>query len=117
MSAPSDKNVQRVEQLVDQALRKEPAFKLSVGFADRVLMQLEARRAQADARDWIWLGLGLLGFVIAAVVGIILSGFSPSLGALTFLSNHGSLLVFGIVFIVILQWIDRRFVRKNAAAV
>lgn len=112
-----DNNPSRSERLIDKALQREPVFRVSSGFADQVLMQLEARRKQADNREWWWLGLGLGGFVIAAIVGIVLSGFKPNLGVLTFLSTHGPLVIFGVAFVIALQWVDRRFVRRDTSAV
>ncbi len=117
MSTPQDKNSPRSESIISKALQREPEFVVSPDFADRVLMQLETRRQRTDARDWMWLGLGLGGFVIAATVGIVMSGFKPSLGVLTFLSTNGPLVIFGASFVIALQWVDRKFVRKNTSAV
>ncbi|HQQ97243.1 MAG TPA: hypothetical protein PLX35_08265 [Cyclobacteriaceae bacterium] len=110
-------NPNRSERLIDKALQREPDFMVSSGFADQVLMRLEAKHAQANNLEWWWLGLGLAGFVIAAVVGIVLSGFKPSLGVLTFLSTHGPLVIFGLAFVIALQWVDRRFIRRGASPV
>jgi len=117
MNTPQNDNSIHSEKMIDRALQREPDFMVSPGFADRVLMQLEARRERADAREWIWLGLGLGGFVIAAIVGIVMSGFKPSLGVLTFISTHGPLVIFGVAFVLALQWVDRKFVRRNTSAV
>lgn len=100
---------------VFSALQREPDFVLSASFSHRIVSQLARKRS---SRDMFWLYMGLGGFVIALIVAIALTGFNPSmsfftLGAFTFLSSYKGLIIFGIVFILLLQWIDRKFVQKT----
>jgi hypothetical protein len=100
---------------VFQALNRETGFTLPAAFADRVISRLTEKRS---SRDIFWLFMGLGSLFLTLIVAILLSGFRPdfsflSVGAFTFLSSYKGLVVFGILFILLLQWIDRKFVRKS----
>jgi len=100
---------------VFHALRREPEFVLPPSFADRIVGRLDEKHS---SRDLVWLYMGLGSFVITLLVAIVLSGFNPdfsflTLSSFTFLSSYKGLVIFGIAFILALQWIDRKFVRKT----
>ncbi len=102
-------------RMVFHALSREPGFALPATFADRVMSRLTEKRS---SRDIFWLFMGLGSLFLTLIVAILLSGFKPdfsflSVGAFTFLSSYKGLVVFGILFILLLQWIDRKFVRKS----
>ncbi len=67
---------------------------------------------QSAIHEFIWLYAGLIAFVVAAGITIFLTGFKINLGVLKFISSYPGLIVFGALFILALQWIDRRFVKK-----
>lgn len=94
---------------VFQALRNEPEFKLPSTFADRVVATV---RAKYSSRDMVWLISGVTLFIIALVVAVIVTGFSVTLGAFAFLAGYKGLVVFGLAFVLGLQWIDRKWIRK-----
>lgn len=96
-------------QAVFRALRTEPAFSLRADFADRVVARLQT---SGSNRDMAWLAIGV--FLISATLGItvLLTGFTLTFGAFTFLSGYPGLVAFGALFILALQWVDRRWIRK-----
>jgi uncharacterized membrane-anchored protein len=99
---------------VFNALQKEPNFSLPTNFADKLVAQIEALEKSKDtSRDNWWLGLGLFSFFIAFIIAAIFSGFKPSAGAFGFFSGHSGLVVFGVAFIVLLNWLDKKVVRKS----
>lgn len=94
---------------VFDALRKEPTYALPPGFARGVverLLQLRARKEQK--RDNLWLFLGVFFITIAMVVAIAVTDFNPNLGAFTFLNSYGGLLLFGVAFVLFLNWVEKR---------
>jgi hypothetical protein len=101
----------RLYQVVFKALHTESDFVLPAHFADRVLAAVKARHS---SHDMAWFIGGIFLFIIALVVAVILTGFSFSLGVFTFLSGYPGLVIFGAAFIMALQWIDRRWIRKPA---
>jgi hypothetical protein len=102
----------RAYQKVFDGLRQEPDFELPLYFEDRILQQIEAQEKRAERRGAYWLIAGVFLLVIAAVIGAALVGFKPSFGAFAFLSRYTGLFIFGIVFIMALQWIDRKIVQR-----
>jgi hypothetical protein len=101
----------RSYQSVFKALRTETDYVLPADFADRVIATVKARYS---SRDMGWLIGGVFLFIVALVVAVILTGFSFTLGMFTFLSGYPGLVVFGAAFILGLQWIDRKWIRKPA---
>ena len=98
---------------VFDVLKQEPDFQLPANFADRIMARLEARRE--SSKDFVWLGIGIFSFVIAGVVAVVLTGFSLNFGAFKFITGYPGLIVFGIAFVLALQWVDKKVVRKNMA--
>ncbi len=107
------------EGLDDQAyrrvfavLKREPSYQLPPDFAAKVIRSMQLAPQQYTTLEFIWLYTGLIAFVIAAGITIFLTGFEINLGVLKFLSSYPGLIVFGALFILALQWIDKRFVKK-----
>lgn len=96
------------------ALKKEPSFVLPASFSDAIVKRIEMEKPQTST-DNLWLGLGISGFVIAAIITIILTGFNPGAGAFKFLSGYAGLFAFGIVFILLLNFFDKKFIRPLAS--
>lgn len=102
----------RAYQKVFDALQQEPEFELPLYFEDRVLQKIEANEKRAERKETYWLVAGVSLLVIAAIVGAALVGFKPSFGAFAFLSRYTGLFIFGMVFIIALQWLDRKIVQR-----
>lgn len=96
-------------QLVFNALKKEPAFHVSLPFADRIIAKIEKREEQ---RDFRWLALGISLSLIALIVTLALTK-AWTVGVFSFISGYPGLIVFGVAFIVLLQWVDKRVLRKH----
>ena len=99
---------------VDRALKREPEFQLSPDFADRVIARMEVKPETSG--DMVWLGVGIFAFIIAAIVAVASTDFKLNFGVLKFISGYPGLVVFGIIFILVLQWIDRKVIQKRLAA-
>ncbi len=99
---------------VFDALNKEPDVKLSPLFSDKIINQiLEAKSRHAYRLDLIWLSLGLAIFIATSIVIVIITGFKFDSGAFTFLSNYGSLLLFGFGFVLFLLWVEKQILPRN----
>lgn len=99
---------------VFSALMKEPSFVLPTNFSGDVIKRMAIARPEAS-KDNLLLGLGIFGFVLAAIITIVLTGFNPSAGAFKFLSGYSGLFIFGIMFVLILQYFDKKFIRPLAS--
>lgn len=100
----------RAYQRVFDALKKEPDFHVSLPFADRVLAVIEKKEEQ---RDYWWMAAGIFLTVIALIVSLALTSAHWTAGAFTFLSGYPGLVVFGISFILLLQWVDKKVIKKQ----
>ena len=106
----SESDEARAYQRVFDALKKEPDFHVSLPFADRVLAVIEKKEEQ---RDYWWMAAGIFLTVIALIVSLVLTSAHWTAGAFTFLSGYPGLVVFGIAFILLLQWVDKKVIRKQ----
>ncbi len=99
---------------VFNALKKMPSDQPVHGLADRVVLRLEKRSVSTrSSLEWalsIFGGLLLLAGLGATVV---LTNFKLNFGFLSAMRDYTGLVVFGIVFIVVLNVIDRQLVRKR----
>jgi len=106
----------QVYQKVFDALKREPEFTLPVDFADRLVTLVEEKeRVREISRDNFWLGLGLFSMVITLIVAFALTEFKLSVGIFQFFSGYPGLVSFGTAFILLLNWIDKKIIRKIEA--
>jgi hypothetical protein len=108
--------MKELDQHIKSALEKEVNFRLPQNFSDRII-QLIAQRARQERR-WELTGIvsAAVLFVVALIVTLYLTEFKFGFGTLTFLNNHIGLFAFGIIFIVALQFIDKKLVRRHQAS-
>jgi hypothetical protein len=99
----------RFYQQVFKALKQEPVFHVSLPFADRILSKLEKRDEQ---RDFRWLAFGIFLSVVALVIVLALTN-AWTIGVFSFVSGYPGLVIFGVMFIVFLNWVDRKVIRKK----
>ncbi|HEV8513874.1 MAG TPA: hypothetical protein VGQ59_11385 [Cyclobacteriaceae bacterium] len=103
-------------QKVFDALKREPEYVLPVYFADRLITLIESKeQARGISRDNFWLGLGLFSFIITLIVALAVTDFKLSFGAFRFFAGYPGLVCFGIAFILLLNWIDKKIIRKAEA--
>jgi hypothetical protein len=100
----------RAYQRVFDALKKEPDFHVSLPFADRIIAIINKRE---EKRDYWWIAIGIFLAVIAMIVSLVLTSAHWSTGVFTFLSGYPGLVAFGITFILILQWVDKKVIKKK----
>lgn len=92
------------------ALKQEPAFHVSLPFADRIMAKIEKREEQ---RDFRWLAFGIFLSVIVLIVVLVITN-AWTVGVFSFISGYPGLIVFGIAFVLLLQWVDKKLVRRDA---
>ncbi len=97
-------------QRVFNSVKKEPDFHVSLPFADRIVALIEKKE---ERKDFGWIAAGIFLTVIALIVALAMTKVNWSTGAFTFISEYYGLFLFGIVFILLLQWIDKKLVRKQ----
>jgi hypothetical protein len=94
-------------------LRKKPVEYLSAGFADRVIVRIQEKQRISTSRDFVWLAIGVFLLIISVIVATVLSGFHPSLGLLKGMSGYAGVFAFGVIFILLLNRIDKKFLSKS----
>ena len=68
---------------VFDVLKQEPDFHLPDNFADRVIQKIETKKESSS--DFIWFGIGIFMFAVAAIVAIVLTDFKFNFGAFKFI--------------------------------
>ncbi len=108
----SDNRDSRTYVKIFEALRREPEFRVSINLAETILRQVDFS-SRRSSRDLVWLYTGLVACFVAMIVAVLLTDFKINFGALRFISGYPGLFVFGILFVLALQWVDRKIVRKE----
>ncbi|HRI77903.1 MAG TPA: hypothetical protein PLR06_00075 [Cyclobacteriaceae bacterium] len=101
-------------QRIFDVLKKEPDFQLPADFADSVIAKWQPAQITSSSREIFWIFIGVAAFTIVLGIAVVLTEFTLNFGALKFLSDHSGLMIFGIVFVLTLQWIDKRFVKRTS---
>lgn len=110
---PGDDLTARSYRQVFSALSKEPEVIVPMSFADRVMRKVIEKRKQSDSKDFIWFGVGIFLLLICFVVAIAMTGATFNLGFLRDMSGYAGLFVFGVAMIIVINWADRRFIRRT----
>jgi hypothetical protein len=100
----------RAYQRVFDALKKEPDFHVSLPFADRIIALIEKKE---EKRDYWWMAAGIFLIVVTLVVTLVLTRIHWTTGVFTFVSGYPGLVVFGVAFILMLQWVDKKVIKKQ----
>ncbi len=97
-------------QHVFKSLKREPTFHVSISFADRVVSMLDKKE---ERRDYWWMAAGIFLSVIALIVTFVIVKAELTTGVFTFLSGYQGLIIFGVAFILLLHWIDKKIIKKQ----
>jgi hypothetical protein len=101
---------------VFKALEKAPESGLSKNFADKIVAKVIAKRKKSESRDFFWFGVGIFCLVITFIIVFAIAAPKLHLGFLRDMSGYSGLLVFGVVFLLALNWLDKKMVgQKNSA--
>lgn len=98
-------------QAVFRALKKDPGYELRPDFAERVVSRVVSAQREKSSNDYLWFGAGILFFIIAFIATVLYTGFRFDLGFLKVMSDYKGLAVFGIAFMVLLNWLDKKLVK------
>ena len=99
----------RAYQKVFDALKKEPYY-LPSHFADRVMLRIDAQGSLS--KDYFWFGLGLVTLIARACVAALLANFKLDFGTFKFNSGYPGLFLFGVTFIALIHYVDKRFLSR-----
>jgi hypothetical protein len=97
-------------QRIFDVLKKEPDFHVSLPFADRIIAIIDKKEEQ---RDYWWMAAGILLTLIALIVCIVIIRPHWTAGVFTFISGYAGLVIFGIAFILLLHWVDKKVIKKQ----
>lgn len=100
----------RVYRKVFDVLRKEPGYLLPGSFADRAVRRIVAAHS---SKDIYWFYAGLFSLGVAGLVATILVHARFGVGVFKFISGYPGLVIFGLAFVLFLQWLDRKYIRKS----
>ena len=99
-------------KVVFSALKKEPHIKLSADFANKI--SLLASPEKSFNWEKFLLISGGIGFLAAFIYAMVSVNVTFSFGAFSFLSSYQGLLVFGVIFILVLNWLDKKLMHTRA---
>jgi hypothetical protein len=100
----------RAYQRIFDALKKEPEFHVSLPFADRIVAIIEKKE---EKQDYFWMAAGIFLIVVTLMVSLALAEIHWTAGVFTFLSGNSGLILFGVAFILLLHWVDKKIIKKR----
>jgi len=99
-------------KVVFNAIKKEPHLKLSSDFASKVAFRVTPEKS-FNWDKFLVVGGGI-GFLLALIYAIASVEATFSFGAFTFLSSYQGLLVFGVIFVLGLNWLDKKLTHSHS---
>lgn len=94
-----------------RALQKEPEYELPADFAHKVMARAGTRQASRLSNDYLWFAAGILFLAGSFAVTLKFVDFHLDLGFLVIMADYKGLAIFGIIFILCLNWLDKKLVR------
>lgn len=98
---------------VFQAIEKDPGYALPSRFAESVVAKVIAKQKREQSRDYFWFFSGLFVLLIAAVVTIVVTEYRFDFGFLRSMADYKGLAAFGVIFVIFLNWLDKRLIREK----
>lgn len=95
-------------QQVFKGLEQAPNYTLPASFATSVIQKLQVRQQQSLRWEYFYLSLGIAVMVVAGVIVLALSGVTLNLGFLKGLNDYKWVMVSAALFVILLQWVDRK---------
>lgn len=106
-----------IEAQIESALSREPNFNLPMDFADRLVDKIETAKRKERRQEILWIGVGASLFLAAFIVVIILTDFKISLKGFSYINDHVGFISFALLFVGLLNLLDRRLVRKETIGI
>ena len=100
----------RAYQRVFNTLKKAPDFRVSRSFADHLVGLIDKKE---EKRDYWWMATGIFLIVITLIITLVLTKIHWTTGIFKFVSGYPGLVTFGIAFILLLQWLDKKVIKKQ----
>jgi biotin transporter BioY len=102
--------MKKIENIIEQALKSEPAFKLGIDFKDRVLKTIRKKEKRVQRRLFILMALGV---VIIMGFGVITLLYFQKLDSLKGLENIVPMAVMIGGVVAVIQYLDNKLVKKK----
>ena len=106
------------EEILENALKAEPSFKLKEGFSDRVLKAIRRKELRNQRKLYIWMALGFL--VMFGFGVMLMSMFAPdtliSSGIFDLGDQFNRSIPFAIILglvIVAIQYLDKKLIKDK----
>ena len=104
-----------IEDKIEEALRKEPSFRLSENFGYNVLQAIKAKEKRSQRTIYFWMIIGILFMCTsgAVIVTIFFPNLLSSFSAENQVNNLIPLAVVVGVLVVFIQYLDKKLVKDR----
>ncbi|SNT29217.1 hypothetical protein SAMN05421640_3232 [Ekhidna lutea] len=106
----------QIEQLIDEALKTEPSFKLGGNFKDRVVLVLRKKEKSNQRKLYFLMALGMLvifGFGYGTISYFLPSLFESFSGLKNMSDQIIPLAVLIGVMVIIIQYLDKKLIKNR----
>ncbi len=99
-----------IDQIVEEALRQEPEFKLGLDFKDRVVKAIRRNEIKSQRRFYVLITVGV---VLMLGLGLGLMAYFGSLQAFAGKSQLVPIAVIAGGVVVLIQYLDKKLVKDK----
>lgn len=98
---------------VFRRLANQPELKITSDLESIVLARIIKRRQQQSRRDYIWLGIGIFSLLLACLIALVFSNFKLPSAMFSRIPSITGVIIFGIVFVLLLNGLDKKIHLKQ----
>ena len=102
--------IEKLDELIDEALRTEPTFKLKPDFKDKLVQLIRRKERMEQRRVYFFIMLGTLAIVGAGVGAIF---FFADLEVFSGLGQLAPMAVLVGAIVVLIQYLDKKLVKDK----
>ena len=105
----------KVYKSVFNALKNAPQYTAPADLADVVLKRIDTKSQSKSLfhNDYLWLAFGIMILFAAAIFVVLQMNYKIDFGFLNDLAAYKRLIIFGALFITLINLVDRRLVRRK----
>jgi hypothetical protein len=102
---------------VFNVLKGIQGYEVPPKFADNVMDKITVKhgtKASIFSNDYFWFGAGLTLLMSLAVATVMMTKVKIDMGFLNAMSAYKGLFIFGVLFVIVLNVLDKRLIRKGS---
>lgn len=107
-------DVEAVSRMLSVLEKEDRSVHLSGNFSAGIIQKIVQKQKRENRFSWFGYLAGVLGIIVSLIISLLVVDFKIDLGFLKGISSYSGLFLFGIAFILVLNFIEKRIIRFSS---